>query len=453
MARYCGDYSYSNSPNQNLTPFITDLDKYGRLEIGGCCLSSLAHQYGTPLYVLDEMTLRAACRAYRDSLINFYPGTSLPLYASKANSCKAVSAIVASEGLGWDAVSSGEVLTALQSNMPTQHILLHGNNKSLHELNLALEYGITIVVDNIEDLQTLAHLIPSNGLPASIVLRVAPGIECHTHEYIRTGRIDSKFGLNLNEIESILRWLSKCSWAQVTGLHAHIGSQIFELKPHYDLVGVMLDIIKMARAMGHPLVDLNIGGGLGIRYTAYDRPPSIQSWVKSIARAVVLGCKDRCLNLPRLLCEPGRSVIATAGVTLYTLGKRKEILGRGTYMSVDGGMSDNPRPITYQSIYTACLADKSRISPKESVTLVGKHCESGDILLKDLDLPLSEPGDILVVFSTGAYNMSMSSNYNRIPRPSTVLVLNGKSDLIQIREQPDDLLRYDTIPPRLSKLC
>ncbi|HRD41240.1 MAG TPA: diaminopimelate decarboxylase [Prochlorococcaceae cyanobacterium AMR_MDS_5431] len=452
MTRNYGFGTCIDSPNKNLAPLVTTLDNEGQLEIGGCRLNALAHQYGTPLYILDELTLRTACKAYRDSLLEFYPGISLPLYASKANSCRALSCILASEGFGWDAVSSGELLTALEGNMSPQQILLHGNNKSLHELNLALKHRITIVIDNVHDLQMLAQLIPSNGPPASVMLRVTPGIECHTHDYIRTGRLNSKFGFNLNDIEDILRWLIGCPWIQVTGLHAHIGSQIFELQPHDDLAKIMIDMIRLARSMGHPLVDLNVGGGLGIRYIESDAPPSIQSWVETIAKTIVLKCKEYDLRLPRLLCEPGRSLIGTAGITLYTLGSRKEITGIKTYLSVDGGMSDNPRRITYKSNYTACLVNQANLDYTKSITLVGKHCESGDVLIEDLDLPLSKPGDILIVFGTGAYNMSMSSNYNRVPRPSTVLVASGKADLIQLREQPDELLYHDVVPPRLSGL-
>jgi diaminopimelate decarboxylase len=440
------------SPNRNLAPITTRLDALGALEVGGCQLSELAHRYGTPLYVLDEATLRATCQAYRQALERFYPGPSLALYASKANSSLAIAALIAAEGLGLDAVSAGELLTALGGGMPPERIVLHGNNKSAEELELAVSSGVTVVVDNWHDIELLAAMVPALGARARLLLRFTPGIECHTHEYIRTGHLDSKFGFDPDQLEAVLRHLAACPWADLDGLHAHIGSQIFELEPHRDLAAVLADALQLARSLGHGCADLNVGGGLGIRYVAGDDPPSIQDWVRTVAEAVVAACSERGLALPRLLCEPGRSLVATAGVTLYTVGSRKEIAGLRTYLSVDGGMSDNPRPITYQSLYTAVLADRPQAEASETVTVAGKHCESGDVLFKDLALPPAASGDVLAVFGTGAYNASMSSNYNRIPRPAAVLVRDGVADLVQRREQPEDLLRYDVLPSRLSPL-
>jgi diaminopimelate decarboxylase len=440
------------SPNRNLAPLSSALDGEGQLQVGGCTLSELARTYGTPLYVLDEATLRASCRAYREALQRHYPGPSLALYASKANSSLAITALVAEEGLGLDAVSAGELLTALGGGMPAERIVLHGNNKSAEELALAAAHGVTVVLDNWRDIELLSQLAPSLSEPVRLMLRFTPGIECHTHEYIRTGHLDSKFGFDPDQLETVLRHLQGCGWARVTGLHAHIGSQIFELQPHRDLAAVMADALKLARSLGHPVSDLNVGGGLGIRYVASDDPPSIQEWVRTVAEAVAGACQERGLELPRLLCEPGRSLVATAGVTLYSLGSRKEIPGIRTYLSVDGGMSDNPRPITYQSRYTAVLADRPEAEATDTVTLAGKHCESGDVLLKDLALPPSTTGDVLAVFATGAYNASMSSNYNRIPRPAAVLVHEGCSELVQRREQPEELLRYDVLPERLRSV-
>jgi diaminopimelate decarboxylase len=436
------------SPNRNLTPVTTTLDDQDRLVVGGCRLSELAERYGTPLYVIDEETVRSTCRAYREALIRHYPGPSLPVYASKANSSLLMSSIAASEGLGLDAVSAGELLTALQGGMPGERMVLHGNNKNDEELLLAFNNGVTIVVDNQHDLERLAELVPADGPPARLMLRFTPGIECHTHEYIRTGHLDSKFGFDPDQLEPVLKQLLGQRWARLTGLHAHIGSQIFELEPHRDLAAVMADALKLARDLGHPVEDLNVGGGLGIRYVESDDPPSIDQWVQVVAEAVAAACRERDLDLPRLMCEPGRSLVATAGVTLYAVGSRKTIPGVRTYVAIDGGMSDNPRPITYQSLYTCCLADRPQAAADETVNLVGKHCESGDVLLKDLPLPKTQSGDIVAVFATGAYNASMSSNYNRIPRPAAVVVLNGSSELVQKREQPDDLLRYDVLPER-----
>ena len=436
------------SPNRNLAPVTTTLDDQDRLVVGGCRLSELAERYGTPLYVIDEETVRSTCRAYRQALIRHYPGPSLPVYASKANSSLLMSSIAASEGLGLDAVSAGELLTALQGGMPGERMVLHGNNKNDEELLLAFNNGVTIVVDNKHDLERLAELVPADGPPAQLMLRFTPGIECHTHEYIRTGHLDSKFGFDPDQLEPVLKQLLGQRWARLTGLHAHIGSQIFELEPHRDLAAVMADALKLARDLGHPVEDLNVGGGLGIRYVESDDPPSIDQWVQVVAEAVTAACRARDLDLPRLMCEPGRSLVATAGVTLYTVGSRKTIPGVRTYVAIDGGMSDNPRPITYQSLYTCCLADRPQAPADETVNLVGKHCESGDVLLKDLPLPKTQSGDIVAVFATGAYNASMSSIYNRIPRPAAVVVQSGSSELVQTRDQPDDLLRYDVLPER-----
>ena len=438
------------SPNRNLAPLSSALDREGRLQVGGCTLSELARTYGTPLYVLDEATLRASCRAYREALQRHYPGPSLALYASKANSSLAITALVAEEGLGLDAVSAGELLTALGGGMPAERIVLHGNNKSAEELALAAAHGVTVVLDNWRDIELLTQLAPSLSEPVRLMLRFTPGIECHTHEYIRTGHLVSKFGFDPDQLEQVLRQLAGCAWGRLSGLHAHIGSQIFEIQPHRDLAGVMADALGLARSLGHPVSDLNVGGGLGIRYVASDDPPSIDAWVAAVAGAVAEACQERGLELPRLLCEPGRSLVATAGVTLYEIGSRKQIPGIRTYLSVDGGMSDNPRPITYQSQYTALLADRPEAEASETVTVAGKHCESGDVLLRDAALPPATSGDILAVLATGAYNASMGSNYNRIPRPAAVLVHDGQADLVQRREQPDELLRYDVLPARLT---
>ena len=440
------------SPNRNLAPITAEIDDQGKLSIGGCVLRELAERYGTPLYVLDEASIRQACRAYREALERHYPGPSLAIYASKANSSMALTAVVASEGLGLDAVSAGELITALDGGMPADRMVLHGNNKSSEELALAYRNGVMVVADNQHDLDLLQTIVPDQGEPVRLMLRFTPGIECHTHEYIRTGHLDSKFGFDPDQLEPVLRSLQGASWARVEGLHAHIGSQIFELEPHRDLAAVMADALLLARTLGHPVEDLNVGGGLGIRYTASDDPPSIDAWVQVVGSAVASACRERNLELPRLLCEPGRSLVATAGVTLYTVGARKVVPGIRTYLSVDGGMSDNPRPITYQSQYTACLADRPQARAEEMVTIAGKHCESGDVLLKDLAFPSCSSGDILVVLATGAYNSSMSSNYNRIPRPAAVLISASEAELVQRREQPEDLLRYDLLPERLRSL-
>jgi len=436
-----------DSPNRNIAPITSEINQDKKLEVGGCQLSELAKKYGTPLYVFDELSLRTACKTYINSLKKHYPGVSLPLYASKANSSLAICAIISSEGFGLDAVSEGELLTALKGGVKGEKIVFHGNNKSLEELQFAYSKNVTIVLDNNHDIELLKS-IASDKKPANLMLRFTPGIECHTHEYIRTGHLDSKFGFDPDEVVSVLKELKRYKWANLTGLHAHIGSQIFEVQPHFDLAAVMANTLKIARQIGHPITDLNLGGGLGIKYVQEDNPPSIEEWIEVISKAVVKACRERNLDLPRLMCEPGRSLVANSGLTIYKIGAKKVVPGIRTYFSVDGGMSDNPRPITYQSLYSACLVDKPLNSNFEKVTIAGKHCESGDVLLKDFRLPSCESGDFLAVFGTGAYNYSMSSNYNRIPRPATVMVGEGTVELIQRRELPEDLLQLDVLPDR-----
>jgi diaminopimelate decarboxylase len=445
------------SPNQQLMPLTARVNGAEHLEVGGCDVPDLVAKFGSPLYILDEQTLRAACRQYRQAFSRYYPGESLVLYASKAWNCLAVCAIVASEGLGIDIVSGGELFTALQAGADPTRLYLHGNNKSVEELRLAVEARITIVVDNWLELKTLAEMtahppgfaVEQPGQPIRIMIRLTPGIECHTHEYIRTGHLDSKFGFDPNEVDAVFRLISQHSSLDCIGLHAHIGSQIFELEPHRDLGGVMVQWFTKAAHYGLSLKELNIGGGLGIRYTESDDPPSIDDWVKVVADSVISACESQQLPLPKLLCEPGRSLIGPACVTAYTMGSQKVVPDIRTYVTVDGGMSDNPRPITYQSVYRAVIANRMAAPLTERVTVAGKHCESGDVLIRDAHLPTSQPGDILVVLATGAYNYSMSSNYNRIPRPAAVLVQDGVASLILQRETLQDLIRQDCLPDRL----
>jgi diaminopimelate decarboxylase len=438
------------SPNQFLLPLTAQVNAQDHLEIGGCDVAELVLRFGSPLYILDEETLRTACRQYRDAFKQYYPGESQVLYASKAWNCLAVCAIVGSEELGIDVVSGGELYTALQAKLDSDRLYLHGNNKSREELQLAITASCTVIVDNWLELNTLVEMADQHPTPVRMMIRLTPGIECHTHEYIRTGHLDSKFGFDPNQLDEVFAFISQHPTLAFVGLHAHIGSQIFELKPHEDLGGVMVNWLSKAAQYGLTVQELNIGGGLGIRYTESDDPPSIETWVKVVAESVAQACQAEQVPLPKLLSEPGRSLIGSACVTAYTVGGQKTVPGIRTYVSVDGGMSDNPRPITYQSVYRAVLANRMSAPMTETVTIAGKHCESGDILIKDAQLPASQPGDILVVFCTGAYNYSMSSNYNRLARPAAVLVNAGEANLILKRETYADLLRQDCLPERLK---
>ncbi len=440
------------SPNQELMPLTAKVNRNNQLEIGGCELQQLVKQYGSPLYVLDEFTLRTACRQYRDSFANYYGGQSQVIYASKAWSCTAVCRIIDSEGLGFDVVSGGELYTTLQSGVNPDKIYFHGNNKSAAELEFAVETGCTIMVDNWLELDLLAGMSErEHQQPIAIMVRITPGIECHTHEYIRTGHLDSKFGFDPNQINEVFAFIHKHSNLNFIGLHAHIGSQIFERQPHQDLAGVLVDWMKKAREYGLNVTTLNVGGGLGIRYTESDDPPSISEWVKAVSKSIEKACNAASLPLPKLIAEPGRSLIGTACVTAYTIGSRKKIPEINTYIAVDGGMSDNPRPITYQSVYRAVIANRMNEATTERVTVAGKHCESGDVLINDANLPKTKPGDILVVLDTGAYNYSMASNYNRIGRPAAIVVYEGEANLIIERETYDNLLERDRLPERLVK--
>lgn len=446
----------TTSPNQLLFPITAQMNHKDGLVIGGCDVTDLVQKFGSPLYILDEATLRQTCRQYRDAFAQYYPGASQVIYASKAWSCLAVCAIVRSEELGIDVVSGCELVTALEAGFDPAKVYFHGNNKSSDELELAINARCTIIVDNWHELKTLVAIaektVQASVLPVRIMIRLTPGIECHTHEYIRTGHLDSKFGFDPNQLDEVFQFISQQSALACVGLHAHIGSQIFELQPHQDLGGVMVQWFTKATQYGLPLQELNIGGGLGICYTENDDPPAIEQWVKVVAESVAQACDAQNLPYPKLISEPGRSLIGTACVTAYTVGGHKTIPGIRTYISVDGGMSDNPRPITYQSVYRAVVANRMSAPADQVVTIAGKHCESGDILIKDAQLAATQSGDVLVIPATGAYNYSMSSNYNRIPRPAAVLVNDGEANLILQRETYADLLRQDRLPERLRQV-
>ena len=442
----------SPSPNQELLPLTAKVNSNDSLEIGGCEVQQLVEQYGSPLYILDEFTPRTACQQYRDSFNTYYSGESQVIYASKAWSCMAVVNIINSEQIGFDVVSGGELYTTLNAGVNADKIYFHGNNKSTAELEFAVEVGCTVMVDNWLELRTLAQItMDTTDKPVSIMVRLTPGIECHTHEYIRTGHLDSKFGFDPNQLDEVFTFISQQSSLKCIGLHAHIGSQIFERQPHQDLAGVLVDWFQKAQSHGLPVTTLNVGGGLGICYTESDDPPSISEWVKAVSTAMENACNQAGLDLPRIIAEPGRSLIGSACVTAYTVGSRKEIPNFHTYVAVDGGMSDNPRPITYQSVYRTVVANKMSAPIEEEVTVAGKHCESGDVVIKNASLPKTEPGDVLVVMDTGAYNYSMASNYNRIGRPAAIVVNNGEANLIIERETYQNLIERDRLPERLVK--
>ena len=417
------------------------------LEIGGCDTVALAGEFGTPLYVMDEEQVRENCRRYLQTMQKKYPRGKI-LYAGKAFLVLAMAKLVAEEGLGLDVVSGGELYTALKAGFPAEHLYFHGNNKSRQELLEALEAKIgRIVVDSFSELQELQELSASRRQKVDVLLRVKPGIEAHTHDYIQTGREDSKFGLGFSEArEAVRQILSAAPYLELRGFHCHIGSQIFQLEPYRLAARAMLDFMSEVRAeTGYVASELDLGGGLGIRYTQGDNPPSIETFVETVAATVQEEAEQRKYPLPELLLEPGRSITGEAGITLYRVGVIKEVPGVRCYVSVDGGMMDNIRPALYQARYEAMIANKALQEPVKTVTVAGKACESGDLLLEDTCLPPVEKGDLLAVFSTGAYCYAMASNYNRNPRPPVVFVRNGKPRVVVRRETYGDLLAMEEL--------
>lgn len=440
-----------SSTNQYQKPVTTSINSNGNLSVGGCDLVELADKYSTPLYVLDEKTIRSIAKDYKDAF-SAYPKIQF-MYASKALCTSAVSAILIDEGFGFDVVSDGEIYTVYKSGANMAKVLFNGNNKSFDELTLAIDLGVgRISVDNFYELALLNTIAQSKGKIADILLRITPGIECHTHQYIQTGHLDSKFGFDLSQIdEAIELIINEYSNLKLHGLHAHIGSQIFETGIYSDEIEILCkEIDRVDKKFGITLDEINIGGGLGVKYTDEDVPPSTYQIGDIIINKLNECIKKYNLNPPTLYLEPGRSLISTAGVTLYTLGSSKQVpLGR-KYFAIDGGMADNPRPALYQAKYYAQIANKKDTDETEKVTIGGRFCESGDILIDEIELPKIEEGDILCVFNTGAYNYSMASNYNRVTKPAMVLVNENNSDLIVKRETLDDLIMHDVIPDRLK---
>ena len=440
-----------DSTNQSLKPITTKINDAGNLEIGGCDLVKLAEKYGTPLYVLDEATIRKICRDYKDAFKG-YPKVNM-MYASKALCSSATSALIASEGFGFDVVSSGEIFTVYKSGANMSKVLFNGNNKSYDELSLAIELGVgRISVDNFFELSLLNEIAKSHKKVVNILLRITPGIECHTHEYIQTGHLDSKFGFDLTQVDDAVELIvNDYTNLKLHGLHAHIGSQIFEKSIYGDEIEILVkEIARLDEKFGLKLDEINIGGGLGVKYVEADYPPSTYEVAEIVIKRLYECIEKYKIDAPALFIEPGRSIISTSGVTLYTLGSSKQVPKGKTYFAVDGGMADNARPSMYQAEYDAQIANKPDYELAQTVTVAGRFCESGDILIKNIKLPEIEEGDILCVYNTGAYNYSMASNYNRVQKPAIVLVNNSQSDIIIKRESLEDLIVHDIIPDRLK---
>ena len=429
----------------------------GHLEIGGADCVDLAAEFGTPLYVFDEAYIRQMMRIYRDTIAEEYDGNGLVLYASKAFSCTAVYAIARQENIGVDVVSGGELYTAMRAGFPAEKITMHGNNKLPHEIAEALDCGVgMIVVDAYSEVDLIEAEAEKRGIVQNVLIRINPGVEAHTHAYVQTATPDSKFGFSVasGAAEAITKYALSKPHLRLRGYHCHIGSQIFEKQSFVLAVEKNLAFMaEMKKNLGFEADSLNMGGGFGIWYAEGDAKIGVAGYadyLRALLSTVREGCKKYGPRLPFVYLEPGRSIVGEAGITLYTVGAIREIPGIRKYVAVDGGMFDNPRYALYQSRYTAILANRAAEEPSELVSIAGKCCESGDLIGVDFNLPKAATGDILAVFSTGAYNYSMASNYNRNLIPPAVLVNGGKAEYIVMPQTYEDLVRNDAVPERLK---
>ncbi|MEE0840653.1 MAG: diaminopimelate decarboxylase [Acutalibacteraceae bacterium] len=425
------------------------INSENHLVIGQHDTVELAKKFGTPLYVLDEDLMRDNCRAYKNAIDTYYDGHGLVLFASKALCTMYTGRLVAEEGLGADVVSGGELYTLYKAGFPMEKVFFHGNNKTPDEIELALNCGVGhIVVDNKYELELLNRIANEKNVNQRILFRIKPGIDAHTHDFVKTGQIDSKFGVALENGEAyeIHKLALSMSNIQIDGVHCHIGSQIFDVEPFCEAAKVMIGFIAdLYDKLGIKVNILNLGGGFGIKYTATDDPIAPSEYIHKVTNVVKELAQEKGIDLPFLVFEPGRSIVASAGITLYTVGCVKEIENVRTYVSIDGGMCDNPRYILYGSKYTAVLANNASAEPVAPVTIAGKCCESGDLIQEHVMMPQIHVGDTLAVLATGAYNYSMSSNYNRIPRPPIVMVSGNEAKIIVKRETYDDLIKNDVL--------
>ena len=424
-----------------------DINEAGHLTIGSLDTVSLAQEFGTPAYIFDESVIRNNIRTYLAAASEHFGADALPLFASKAFSCKEIYRIAAEEGIGIDCVSGGELYTAKAVDFPADKIYFHGNNKTDADIRQALDMGVgTFVVDNTEELYALDTEAGRRGIVQRILLRITPGIDPHTHQKIITGNVDSKFGSAIvtGQAMEIVKKALLCKNLTLAGLHCHIGSQIFSILPFTDASSIMIRFLAdIRKETGVELPELSLGGGLGVRYTEYDPPIDYAGAIADMAAVIRSYADENGMKMPRIVLEPGRSIVAAAGITLYTVGSVKEIPGFRNYVSVDGGMPDNPRYALYQSQYTALVANRAGEAKDYRATVAGRCCESGDLLGENMELQKPTRGDILAVLVTGAYNYSMASNYNRIPRPPVIFVRDGEARVVIRRETYADIVRND----------
>ncbi len=423
-----------------------EVDSRGHLLIGEVDAADLAAHFGTPLHVIDETRMRANCREFIKAMRSYSPGYGRVLYASKALCTIATCQVAYEEGLGIDVASAGEIYTALQAGVPAEALFFHGNNKTPDEITYGLDVGVgRFVVDNEYELTWLDRLARERGGQADVLLRVTPGIEPHTHKAIVTGGVDSKFGFGLlgPAAEEAVRQALAAPGVRLRGLHCHIGSQILDLEPFVMAARAVVAFAAEMRSSGLVLEELNLGGGLGVRYVAEQDPPTRLAYVRTLAESAREWLDRYKMPPPTLFIEPGRSIVGDAGVTLYTVGAIKTIPGVRTYVSVDGGMYENPRPALYDARYEAVVATRAAEAASRRVAVAGRCCESGDVLIWDADLPEVREGDLLAVFTTGAYTYSMASNYNRYPRPALIFARNGSAQIAVERETSADMVRHD----------
>ena len=424
-----------------------DVNEKGHLTIGGADAVELAERFGTPAYIIDENVVRARCREYLTAAAESFGKDALPLYASKALCFTEMYRIAKEEGMGIDCVSSGELYTARRAEFPAERIYFHGNNKTDADIALAMDMGVgRIVVDNTDELDAVSAEALRRGITQGILLRITPGIDPHTHRAVVTGNVDSKFGsaIATGQALEIVQRAINTGGVELIGLHCHIGSQIFDIEPFSDAADIMVRFIaEIKEKLGCEIRELNLGGGLGVAYTEDDAQISYADSIAKIGKIVRSFCSEHNITAPRVILEPGRSLVAAAGATLYTVGSVKEITGFRNYISVDGGMPDNPRYALYQSQYTALIANRASEARDYVATLAGRCCESGDLLGENMKIQRAKRGDILAVLVTGAYNYSMASNYNRIPRPPVILVKDGKARVAVKRESFEDIVRND----------
>ena len=429
-----------------LFPPTAEINEKNHLAIGGCDAAALAEEFGTPLYIFDEVTLRQKCAEFRDEFGRRYQDTAI-VYACKAFVNRALALLFKEEGLGLDVVSGGELSIARSVDFPMEKVYFHGNNKSAEELGMALEYKVgRIVIDNLQELEMLADIASRRSARPDVLLRLTPGVDPHTHKHISTGIVDSKFGIPLASAdEAVARAMATAS-LNLIGLQFHLGSQIFEVEPYAEAISVILDLTaEMKSRHGFELKELNVGGGFAVQYRVDSPAPPVSEYAEAIMATVKEKCGEHNLELPKLVIEPGRAIVGRAGVALYRVGVVKDIPGIRCYVSVDGGMADNIRPAMYDARYEAVVANRMNDKVTKQVTIAGKFCESGDILIKDIELPEVAAGDILAVPDCGAYCLAMGSNYNASLKPAIVLVNEGRARLIRHRETYEDLTRYDLV--------